>query len=128
VKLYHGTTEKAWKEIQTEGVLWGRKNKFWMGNLMSRATWLAVKREHAGIYEDKGLTNAVCVILEIEFPDKYIHKDCWQIVIYDPIPISYITRIKYERSNSKREGINNGQTQSKHKPSRRITIETIPGF
>jgi hypothetical protein len=93
MKLYHGTTEDFWKEIQIEGVLWGRKNQYWMGNLISRVTWLAVKKRHAGIYDDKGLTNTKCVILEVDFPDEYIHKDCWQIVIDDPIPISRITRV-----------------------------------
>jgi hypothetical protein len=93
MKLYHGTTEESWKEIQAEGVLWGRKNRLWEGRLLDRVTWLAVKNEHAGIFDERGITNQPCVILEVEWPDEYIHPDCWQITTYEPIPISRVRRV-----------------------------------
>ena len=93
MKLYHGTTEEAWNEIQEEGVLWGRKNQFWCGNKMDRITWLAYKREHAGIYDNRGITKTPCVILEVEVPDIKHSDEAWQYVTYDPIPISKVKRI-----------------------------------
>jgi len=95
MKFYHGTTEEAWKEIQEEGVLWGRKNQYWMGRALSRITYLAVKKEHAGIYDNRGLTNEPCVILEVDL-DIELREDQWQIAVYEPIPLSKIKRIPYE--------------------------------
>ena len=97
MKLYHGTTEEAWKEIQEEGVLWGRKNTYWMGNLCDRITWLAVKKEHAGIYDYYGITNTPCVLLEVDVDENThwfkLEEGCWQITTYDPIPLSKVKRI-----------------------------------
>lgn len=92
MKLYHGTTEEAWREIQEEGVLWGRKNVYWCGRPVDRVTYLAVKREHAGIYDDKGITAMPCVILEVDL-DISISEDLWQVCIYDPIPLTKVKRI-----------------------------------
>ncbi|MCK9435216.1 MAG: hypothetical protein M0R32_10480 [Candidatus Cloacimonetes bacterium] len=94
MKLYHGTTEEFWKEIQAEGVLWGRKGQLWMGREMDRITWLAYRREDAGIYDDRGLTKQACVLLEVEVPDEPHTEEAWQYVTYDPIPISKVKRIK----------------------------------
>ena len=42
---YHGTSKKHWKEIQDEGVLWGRKNqRSETGRLLCRITYLATKK------------------------------------------------------------------------------------
>jgi RNA:NAD 2'-phosphotransferase (TPT1/KptA family) len=93
VKMYHGTTEEAWEEIQKEGVLWGRKNQFWCGNKMDRINWLASKKKFAGIYDNRGITKQPCVILEIDMPEIKEHK-YWEYVTYDPIPISRIRRVQ----------------------------------
>jgi hypothetical protein len=93
MKFYHGTTEKAWKEIKNEGVLWGRKNKYHGKIKLARVTWLAKDKENAGIYNDKGLTNKKCGLLEVDFPDvKDWHK--WQMTCYKPIKIDRVRRIK----------------------------------
>lgn len=94
MKLYHGTTEEVWTEIQKEGVLWGRKDQYWQGGKLDRITWLAYDIKHAGIYDEKGITDKPCVILEVEVPDLEHSKDTWQYVTYDPIPLSKIRRIK----------------------------------
>lgn len=102
MKLYHGTTEEYWEEIQKEGVLWGRKNQLWESRELSRITWLAVRKEHAGIYNDKGITNIPCVILEVDYPDlKDVHPDCWQITEDRPIPISRVRKIKNTKTLKK---------------------------
>jgi len=98
--FYHGTTKKAWKEIQEEGALWGRKDQYWCGNKMSRINWLATKKEDAGIYDEHGVTNTSCVILEIDLPEVKRH-DYWEYVTYDPIPISRIRRINEKQSEEK---------------------------
>jgi len=92
MKFYHGTTEKNWKEIQKEGVLWGRKDQYWMGNKMSRITYFAKNKEDAGIFDDRGITKEKCVILEVDFPEfkEYHH---WEFVTYDPIKIDRVKRI-----------------------------------
>ena len=95
MKMYHGTTEKAWREIQKEGILWGRKNQYWCRNKIDRINWLAIKQKHAGIYNNIGITKQKCVILEIDMPEiKKISPDQWQYVTYNPIPISRIKRLK----------------------------------
>jgi len=92
MNLYHGTTEEAWKEIQKEGVLWGRKNQCnSSGVRMSRINWLATKLEYAGIYDDRGITNEECVLLEIDMPE--VECKYWEYVTYDPIPIKRIRRV-----------------------------------
>lgn len=99
MKFYHGTTVDNWILIQQEGVLWGRPNTKWEGNLMDRATWLAIKKENAGIYDSKGITNQRCIILEVDMPeyDGYEHlfsSEVWQIVVYHPILLSHIRCIE----------------------------------
>ena len=92
MKLYHGTTKEAWEEIQKEKILWGRKNQYWCGNKMDRINWLAVKKEHAGLYDDKGITDRECILLEVDMPEVANHT-YWEYVTYKPIPISRIKRI-----------------------------------
>jgi len=91
MKFYHGTTKKYWKEIQKEGVLWGRKNCFWMGNEMSRVTYLARDKKDAGLYNDKGITKRQCVLLEVDIPEIKFWNG-WQIRIYEPIPINCVKK------------------------------------
>lgn len=106
MKFYHGTTKKVWKEIQKEGVLWGRKNQYWgkypdgswkqndegIGHKMQRITWFARDFKDAGIYDDKGLTSKQAVILEIAFPEIKEWND-WQMTCYEPIPIDKVKRV-----------------------------------
>ena len=89
MKFYHGTTEEHWKEIQKEGVLWGRKNQYWCGHKMSRINQFAKEKKNAGIYNDKGLTEKLCIILEVDFPE-IKEWEGWQMTTYKPIPIARV--------------------------------------
>ena len=95
MKMYHGTTKETWKEIKKEGILWGRKNEYWCGNKMDRINWLAIRKEYAGIYNDRGITKQNCIILEIDMPEiKKVPPEEWQHVTYEPIPICRIKRLR----------------------------------
>lgn len=79
---YHGTSEDNWRKIQEEGVLWGIRDG-------SRCTYLADRMEEAYCYGR--------IVLLIEYnpgwlTDNYV-AECWQIRVYDPIPISNIIRL-----------------------------------
>lgn len=94
--FYHGTNKENWDAIQREGILYGRRyitdNN---GNIIkevSRCTYLATNLEEAKCYGD--------VILQVEY-DPFIHKKennyidgCWQVRVYEPIPISKIQEVK----------------------------------
>jgi hypothetical protein len=93
--FYHGTSKENWDAIQKEGVLYGRRfvtdND---GNVIKeadRCTYLAIDLEEAKCYGD--------VILQVEY-DPFKHKNennyidgCWQVRVYEPIPISKIQEI-----------------------------------
>ena len=104
--FYHGTSEENWKEIQGEGMLFGRR--FLVNNNgdilkeFDRCTYLAYDLDEAKCYGD--------VVLEVEYnpfnrlgnikKDKnnlplnnYI-PDGWQLRVYEPIPLENIKRIK----------------------------------
>lgn len=94
--FYHGTTEKHWAEIQKEGVLYGRRsvtdNNGNVAKEVGRCTYLATTIDEAKCYGG--------VILEVEY-DPYKHPamnnyipDCWQMRVYEPIPISKIQIIE----------------------------------
>jgi len=83
--FYHGTSEESWEKIQKEGVLFGERGT------PSRCTYLAVDKEAAEHYGG--------VVLKVEY-DPAIHpmdnnyvEGCWQVRVYEPIPIENITRI-----------------------------------
>lgn len=90
MKFYHGTSRENWEAIQQEGILFGRllvNNKE-----VSRCTYLAVDLAEAKCYGE--------VVLEVEY-DPYKHKkmnnyieDCWQLRVYEPIPLTDIKIIK----------------------------------
>lgn len=94
--FYHGTSKENWNVIQKEGILYGRRfvvdDK---GNIIKevdRCTYLAVELEEAKCYGD--------VVLQVEY-NPFEHKDknnyingCWQVRVYEPIPISKIQEIK----------------------------------
>jgi RNA:NAD 2'-phosphotransferase (TPT1/KptA family) len=90
MKFYHGTSRENWEAIQNEGILFGRllvNNKE-----VSRCTYLAVDLAEAKCYGE--------VVLEVEY-DPYKHKkmnnyieDCWQLRVYEPIPLTDIKVIK----------------------------------
>lgn len=90
MKFYHGTSRENWEAIQNEGILFGRL--LVNNNLVSRCTYLAVDIEEAKCYGE--------VVLEVEY-DPYKHKkmnnyieDCWQLRVYEPIPLTDIKVIK----------------------------------
>ena len=90
--FYHGTSEETWKEIQEEGILFGKQE--YRGSVR-RFTYLATDKEEAMCYGN--------VLLEVEF-DPFENKNnnnycdgCWQIRVYDPIPLKKIKRIDNEK-------------------------------
>lgn len=75
--FYHGTSKENWNAIQKKGVLFN-----------GRTTYLAVDLEEAKCYGD--------IVLQVEYSPT-IHPDmnnyiegCWQLRVYEPIPISKI--------------------------------------
>lgn len=104
--FYHATTEKLWKDIREEGVLFGRRYIVDIAGSpvkeVSRCTYLALKREDAEEFGD--------VILEVEYnpfnsrrrikrdkrnrPLNNYSPDSWQLRVYEPIPLENIRRIK----------------------------------
>ena len=94
--FYHGTTKKNWESIQKEGVLWGRRfiidNKGKPIKEVDRCTYLAVDKEEAEQFGD--------VVLKVEYnpfnnpKDNNYIEDCWQVRVYEPIPLTDVERIK----------------------------------
>jgi len=93
--FYHGTSEEHWGEIQKEGFLYGRRfvlnNDGTIHHEVNRCTYLAVDKEEAKHYGD--------VVLKVEYNpfktpkrNNYID-DCWQVRVYEPIPISNIQKL-----------------------------------
>jgi len=90
VIFYHGTTEVQWAEIETEGILWGRRGPY------SRCTYLTTSKQEAMCHGD--------VLLEVVYePGQTDEKDipwdnyvegCWQFRVYKPIPIQDVRRIQ----------------------------------
>jgi hypothetical protein len=78
---YHGTTNDALKKILQEGVLFGVRNT------PSRCTYLAAELSNAKQYGD--------IILQVKYNpsggDNNYCDDCWQMRVYEPIPIKNIT-------------------------------------
>ena len=94
--FYHGTNKENWDAIQKEGILYGRRyitdNNGNIINEVSRCTYLATDLEEAKCYGN--------VILQVEY-DPFQHKDknnyingCWQVRVYEPIPIFKIKEIR----------------------------------
>ena len=102
--FYHGTSEEIGKEIQKEGILFGKRllaDKD--GNIikeLDRCTYLAADANVAKKYGE--------VLLEVQYnpfdDDGNIRKDskgevnnyvlnCWQLRVYEPISIDNIKRI-----------------------------------
>lgn len=95
--FYHGTSKKNWEAIKKEGILFGRRyitdND---GNIIKevdRCTYLATDLEEAKCYGD--------VVLQVEY-DPYnsnhnnYQEDCWQVRVYEPIPVSKIQEVTIE--------------------------------
>lgn len=93
--FYHGTTQDNWNAIQQEGILFGRRYTINNGKVeeINRCTYLAANIEEAKCYGN--------VILQVEYdPFKNKNKnnyvdDCWQLRVYEPIPIENITKLDY---------------------------------
>ena len=98
MRFYHGTTEENWEKIQQEGVLLGVRHVLGVNGLVSkkykpsRCTFLATNLLEAKCYGD--------VVLEVDYdPSKnkqennYI-EGCWQVRVYEPIPLSNVKRIQ----------------------------------
>ena len=96
MKFYHGTSEENWNQIQKDGCLFGYDRIFSNDRKTVlqefRKTYLAAERVDAEKYGD--------VILEVEY-DPYREgaqcnsfcEGCWQIRVYEPIPIENVKRI-----------------------------------
>ena len=97
--FYHGTSEDNWNKIQEEGILFGRRFVV-DGNgkpikECDKCTYLSVEPEEANNYGD--------VLLEVEYnPNKEgsrhnrFDDTCWQIRVYEPIPIESVKRVKIQ--------------------------------
>ena len=107
MRFYHGTSIENWEAIQKEGFLFGRRfvtdND---GNIIKevdRCTYLAVDLEEAKQYGE--------VVLEVEYTpfnedgsirtgkgyrplNNYV-PECWQMRVYEPIPIENIKIVGY---------------------------------
>ena len=101
---YHGTKDDLWKQIQNEGVLWGRH--WYKGKEIYRYTYLSPYIDVAEKYGD--------VLLEIRYTPKGVgfrhdvygaydnfgfnppsqDETCWQFSVFVPIPLRDVTRIK----------------------------------
>lgn len=114
MKFYHGTNKESWKNIQKEGVLWGKPswNETWGDRQPYRYTYLTPDLEVAEQYGSEE------VILEVEYDpigvgnlvngktiDNYAFgpepgqqvkpgDHCWQFSVFIPISISQVRRIK----------------------------------
>lgn len=77
--LYHGTTEKKWKLIQEEGVLWGYE--MYGETMRYRYTYLTPDVKVARRYGPVVLE----VDLDIEFEGD-------QVSVFDPIPMTKVRR------------------------------------
>lgn len=93
--FYHGTSKENWDAIQKEGVLFGRRyvlnNDGTIHHEVDRCTYLAVDKDEAAQYGD--------VVLKVEYNpfktpkhNNYI-EDCWQVRVYEPIPLNDVERI-----------------------------------
>lgn len=81
--FWHGCSVDAWAAIQAEGVLWGRRNA------PSRCTYLATDQAEAREHGE--------VLLRVEYEpgsgtDNYV-EGCWQVRVYDPIPLEQVRRV-----------------------------------
>ena len=99
MKWYHGTSEDMWQTIQQEGMLFGRR--YFEGREVSRCTYLATDIEEAKQYGN--------IILEVKYnpfneqgnikedergiPLNNYVEGCWQLRVYEPIPIENVKRI-----------------------------------
>ena len=93
--FYHGTCEQNWKLIQEDGVLWGPRvvldseGKPSVDFHPSRCTYLAVEEAEAWEYGS--------VVLQVEYDPitgvNNYYEGCWQVRVYDPIPLKNLTRI-----------------------------------
>lgn len=97
--FYHGTTEENWREIQEEGVLFGRRCIVNDNGVpikeVDRCTYLAVHPEEANNYGD--------VLLEVEYnpnnedaQNNGFNEKCWQLRVYEPIPLCNVKRIRIQ--------------------------------
>ena len=98
MKFYHGTSPAAWAAIQEEGVLWGKREPItWEDGTVTqpdRCTYLSVDDcLEAAQYGD--------IILEVDYTpgelrDNY-SEGCWQVRVYDPIPVKNVRRMEDNR-------------------------------
>ena len=91
--FFHGTSYENWGKIKQEGVLYGRRYVV-DGNQVKevdRCTYLSTDIDEAKCYGN--------IVLQVEY-DPFKHKKrnnyidgCWQIRVYEPIPISNVKPI-----------------------------------
>lgn len=77
MRIFHGTTEENFEKILREKVIWSVRDA------PSRCTYFATSLEEARQYGD--------FVFEVEYEPKSLTDNycegCWQLRIYDPIPI-----------------------------------------
>ena len=95
--FYHGTSLENYNRILEEGILFGvrhvynSKGEICNTYTPSRCTYLALDKDEAKMYGE--------IVLEVEYNvnknpgmNNYA-KDCWQIRVYEPIPLKYLKNI-----------------------------------
>lgn len=100
--FYHGTTKENWEKIKEEGVLYGRRfilnNDGSIKQEVDRCTYLTVDKEEAQYYGE--------IILEVQYDplsskyNNYID-GCWQVRVYEPIPLSQIKELNTRKEENK---------------------------
>ena len=84
--FYHGTNKHGWEETLKQGYLLHDR-----GEDISPCTYLAVDIKEAECYGD--------IILKVKYdpsinPNKNNYqKGCWQLRVYEPIPLKDITKL-----------------------------------
>lgn len=81
--FWHGLDPEEWKRVQEEGILFGNRET------ASRCTYLATDIEEAMCHGE--------TVLRVEYdPEEHPElnnwtKDCWQVRVYEPIPIESVS-------------------------------------
>lgn len=99
--FYHGTNQEAWKKIQEEGILLGKRTvldeefeRLIPKYNISPCTYLTPDVEEAKYYGN--------ILLEVEYDpfknpgENNYSEGCWQFRVYEPIPLKNVKQVNYE--------------------------------
>ena len=100
----HRTTEVAWEEIQTEGVLWGKPTQI---STAGSSPWREGCRRYTYLSPDDMGSSYGPVLLEAEYSPTGPPQDnygfdpppgqvCWQFSVFGPVPLDQVKRVTPE--------------------------------